>query len=123
MAAITSASKDVGKIHRIIREKLGKEHRSKVRSPTLEKLPGWICSEDYWTSTRKALTDEKPSWGSEGLTQTVLGKLENHWLRHRNACESAQRTTAEFSGYFTGVFETFDTAVWPAPGLDDTRLS
>jgi hypothetical protein len=111
MATITSASKDVGKIHRIIREKLGKEHGSKLRSLALEKLPGWICSEDYWTSTRKALTDEKPSWGSEGLTQTVLGKLENHWLRHRNACESAQRTTAEFSGYFTGVFETFDTAV------------
>jgi SpoVK/Ycf46/Vps4 family AAA+-type ATPase len=71
-------------------------------------LPDWLCSADYWKSTKEVIKNPDYKWESELITQRVLQKLENHWLRHRNACERARVTVDAVNKYLVNIFDTFD---------------
>ena len=65
-------------------------------------LPGWICNEDYWTTTQRALFEKATSRPPE-----VYDALERHWRRQSEACEAGVELLNEFNSYLRGALGVF----------------
>jgi ATPase family associated with various cellular activities (AAA) len=118
----------VNDIHRAIRMRLEKEPAPDKRAeppPAIDfdaaraLLPRWLCSDDYWSHTLRAVTD-RSEIGPQHKSRPFLEALESHWRRHQEAAGDALKTTTVFQSYLSAILEAFCTAtvaVKAPPGL------
>jgi broad-specificity NMP kinase len=106
--AIESISREVRTIHETLQHRRKKTPGATTR--IIASLPRWLCSADYWASTKMAMANAVPDWGNTEVNDRVLEKLEKHWLRHCDACEGAQATCAALARYFADTTGYFNKA-------------
>jgi hypothetical protein len=83
-------------------------------------LPDWICSDDYWSSTRKEVADISTA-SQDDRHRPFLAILEAHWHRHRDASASAAETVELFSRYLSVVLADFDEFKRHFAGLERSK--
>jgi ATPase family associated with various cellular activities (AAA) len=91
----------------------GKRGAELLRS--LDELPDWLCSGNYWNATRRVaggspLTAPTPGHSAvERASREIHWQnLENHWRRHHDAAENAITTVKAFSDYLDKIFSAFE---------------
>ena len=103
---IESIVETVGRVHSRMRECTGNgqaqsnERALAVTKYDLQQLPNWICSEDYWVATNRALDASQAS-------PEILDTLEMHWARHRDAADHALKTVRAFQDYVERILDDF----------------
>ncbi len=101
LVVATNIQDRVMQLHRSIDALKKNTSAPSLKGAAKDGLPGWICNEDYWTSTQCALFEGR-RYPSE-----VYDALERHWRRQSEACATAVEVLKEFNRYLTGVLDIF----------------